>query len=239
MRSSSRTLAAAAVAVTVVAGACSDGALLDDVGDVSQRVVHGDTTSSTAPLLTDDAGDPLARVTRSSTLAWFNAEYSVPCGESRDAFWTRRGSVFLMRKRGVLQELMRDPLAWIDDVRWDGELIWVAVRGKGLLIFDEDGNKQQTIVAADGLPPSDVRLLLHPLNAGQVIAVGSFGKQARGWIARIDVGSEAGDAAVRVIHEATRVPLRDSRQESAQDADVVFQPYLLHQCAATSADRSR
>ncbi len=68
-----RWLAAAAV-LAVVAAACTDGPLLEDVGDVSQRVVHGATTSSTAAVLTDDAGEPVLRMARASTLAWFNAE---------------------------------------------------------------------------------------------------------------------------------------------------------------------
>ena len=63
----------AAAGLVVGAAACGDGPLLENVGDVSQRVVHGDTTSTTAPLLTDD-GEPVPRVARSSTLAWFNAE---------------------------------------------------------------------------------------------------------------------------------------------------------------------
>ena len=65
---------ATAAAVLVVAGAaCSDGPLLEEVGDVSQRIVHGDTTSTTVALLTDD-GESVLRVIRSSTLAWFNAD---------------------------------------------------------------------------------------------------------------------------------------------------------------------
>ena len=66
-------LAAAVALVAGLVAACGDGPLLEDVGDVSQRIVYGDTTSTTAVLLTDD-GEPVPEVARSSSLAWFNAD---------------------------------------------------------------------------------------------------------------------------------------------------------------------
>ncbi len=88
-----RTWAVATVTMALVVAACGDGALLDDVGDVSERVVHGDTTSTTDPLLTDDAGEPVARVARSSTLVWFNDDVSdvegVEAAIVLNRVWTR------------------------------------------------------------------------------------------------------------------------------------------------------
>jgi hypothetical protein len=92
-RSGLQSWALAAVAVTVVAAACTDQPLLEDVGDVSQRVVHGDTTSSTAPVLTDEGGEAVGDVARSSTLAWFNRELAdvegVEAAVVLNRVWTR------------------------------------------------------------------------------------------------------------------------------------------------------
>jgi len=119
----------------------------------------------------------------------------------------------------------------IDDVVWDGKVVWVATMKAGLWVFDAAGKLLRKITAADGLPPADKGMLLQVLASGKVIAIGSFGWESRGWCATVawNAGT-GGKPTIHVFHEAKRVPLPEERkklQVFGRDPSAVFAPRWL------------
>ncbi len=66
------TAAAALVALSVVAAACGEGPLLENVGDLSERVVHGESSTTLPGIAIGDVENPLV-VKPSDQVAWYNA----------------------------------------------------------------------------------------------------------------------------------------------------------------------
>jgi hypothetical protein len=146
------------------------------------------------------------------------------CGDF-DVFWNEV-AVLLHRQKNVLKEILVEPKAFFSDVKWDGRNLWVADRTGSIRLLSEAGEEILRIGEEQGLPPCDQMLLLHPVEQGKMIAVGSFGPYERMWAATIDLAGQ--QARVKVFHQATRVKT-SSDPEDDQGADLAARPIWVHE----------
>jgi len=146
------------------------------------------------------------------------------CGDF-DVFWNEV-AVLLHRQKNVLKEILVEPKAFFGDVKWDGRNLWVADQSGHIRLLSEAGKEVLRIGEEQGLPPCDQRLLLHPVEQGKMIAVGSFGPYDRMWAATIDLAGQ--QARVKVFHQATRVKT-SSDPEDDQGDDLAACPIWVHE----------
>jgi hypothetical protein len=157
----------------------------------------------------------------------------VRCGEKLEVWWSGR-IVALHRTPGLLEAVYAAPQPIFDDVAWDGRFIWVAVRGDGIRILNADGAPAGVVTEAQGLPPAgrelpvgNRALVLTAVAPGKVVAVGSFGKDARAWCALVTLAQ--GKATVKVFHEATRTPkVGEDANALRLDPALAFWPTWKH-----------
>jgi len=169
---------------------------------------------------------------KSDSLLYFNPTI-VRCGEHMEVIWSAR-SIALHRTPGVLEVVYSARESIFEDVAWDGQLIWVAVRGEGLRILNPDGTVAGTVTKVQGLPsagddlPGKTRsLVVQAVAPGQVLVVGSFGKDCRAWCAR--VSWLRGKASVQVFHEATRTVEANEKPDTLRlNSDLAFWPVWKH-----------
>jgi hypothetical protein len=148
------------------------------------------------------------------------------CGPALDVLWTRN-AIFSLRQKDLAVEISSDAQANIQDVQWDGNRLWVGTRQAGIWMLSPDGKMLGKIGAAEGLPPTDWGVLLYPLEAGKICAVGSFGEHRRGWCAIVT--ADGAGKRVHIFHEATH--LRDGKDyaRSNDDPQLVFFPGWIHE----------
>jgi hypothetical protein len=101
------------LALALVATACSNSRLLEDVGDRSQRVVFGETTTTSEALIeVEDVREPT--VARSSDLSWWNDSIADPSrGEPSfvaQQVWARgdRESTHIQASRAEISDTLPD-----------------------------------------------------------------------------------------------------------------------------------
>ncbi|MEN6404886.1 MAG: hypothetical protein ABFC77_00290 [Thermoguttaceae bacterium] len=150
----------------------------------------------------------------------------VRCGPTTDVFWCREG-VFVMRRPGSMDEVLHAKLSRTDlsqaiqQVVWDGRQLWVSKRNGAVWIVSIDGAVLAKVDASSGLPPASPHgAVLHPLENGRVVALGSFGDPPRAWAATI---TYAGDkAAVHIFFEAKNAPPLGPQLSGRDAIDVGF-----------------
>lgn len=152
---------------------------------------------------------------------WRQLRRMTSCGDGLDVFCAS-GAVVAQRKAGLLEEWFVDDTAHFDEVPWDGRNVWIATRHAGLWVVSPDGKVLAKVGEADGLPPCDLRAVVHPLEPGKVCAIGTFGPQRRAWCA-IAQWSAAGPK-VNVFHQATKTLLVTDEQTNRAEPDLAFLP---------------
>lgn len=161
------------------------------------------------------------------------------CGDRLDVWWNT-GAVLAMREKGILEGLAVDPQPIFTDVKWDGRHLWIGTRRAGLWLVDLDSLQVVARIGEEaGLPPSDRRMILHPIEPGRACVSGSFGEHSRAWCAL--VSWTGGAAQVKVFHEATHVPTAQTRRSgppAEPDIHLVFEPAWLHEYDSAEDRRS-
>jgi len=154
------------------------------------------------------------------------------CGNGLEVFWAD-GCLLFHGTPGVLESAFlakRSPV--FEDVVWDGRNVWVATRFDGIWIFTAGGTLAAKVGKDHGLPPAGEGLqsnnhamLLHPLGAGRVLAIGSFGQDKRAWCAVVTWDKEA-LPVVKVFHEAIRiVKVEENPQALRHEPAMAFSPW--------------
>jgi len=184
-------------------------------------------------------------------------------GPALDLVWTPE-RVFLWDRPDVAREVFNKKMVVtklavkrpeqfvISGVQWDSKRAWVAyslqIHGdnglfefpSGLAIIEADGKPIQWVGPDDGLPPGEHGLLLHPISAGRVVAVGAFGENDRAWCAEVEPGEAGQRPKVKVFHTADKVvpppPVNvDGPPDPDPDAKTVFRPVWMAECRPTPA----
>jgi hypothetical protein len=148
---------------------------------------------------------------------------------------------------GKKRRTTRPRQATITDVKWDGKRVWVAYTvfadpeggdpqvSSGLAVIEADGHAVRWVGKDEGLPPSDLNMLIHPISEGRVVAIGSFGATERGWCAAIRLGNAAEATTVNVFHTAVTAnnDLRSidaGGHEPNTDMASAFRPTWVAEC---------
>lgn len=147
-----RTRYPAILALALVATACGESGVLDDVGDRSQRAVFGDTTSTSQVVIeVEDVSEP--SVARSAELSWWNDTIEDPSrGEPSfvsQQVWARsdRQSSHIQASRVEISDAL--PGVQFPELV-PGEVSWVTSQ----LVFDlASGTLDRETSAAFGLWP--------------------------------------------------------------------------------------
>ena len=126
------------------------------------------------------------------------------CGDGKDVLW-QAGAIAVIREKGIFEEILVDPKAWISDVKWDGRNLWVASRCAGVSVISAEGAIVARFGEGDGLPPGDRGMLLQPLEPGKALIVGALGEDRRLWLALAQ--HDGPRATAEVFHEAVRAPV--------------------------------
>ena len=148
------------------------------------------------------------------------------CTNKLDVLWDET-FILIMRTKGLFEELPHTGEPSFTDVKWDGESIWVGTRRQGVWVLAPSGKVKAKITAKQGLPPCDVKVLLHPIGKDRALAVGSFGGQRRGWCAVIE---KKGDTySVKVFLRATEAAIGDRIANPVVDLKRAFEPAWLHE----------
>jgi len=145
-------------------------------------------------------------------LVWIDS--LVKCSPGIDVLWAP-SAIAVMKEKGVAVEVVRDAEAEISDVCFDGKWLWAATRKGRLLLVDPVEGSVRTIGLAEGVPESDITMVVCPLEQGRICAVGSIAPHGRVWCATVTAEGE-----VRIFHEARR--LATDKDDSA--ADSAFKP---------------
>jgi hypothetical protein len=150
----------------------------------------------------------------------------VKCGTGIDVYYCGSG-LCVMRKPGLLEELVRDERSFFRRVVWDGRQLWAARHDGSAWVLGIDGKKLTKITAETGLPPSTDGPLLYPLAPGRTLAVGSFGDPPRTWAAELTWDNQR--ASVRVFFEAKRSPPPGTPRFAPREAlDLGFDVRRIH-----------
>jgi hypothetical protein len=115
--------------------------------------------------------------------------------------------------------------------------VWVAAHDTGIVTLNADGNRIHRLGPEQGLPPFERGAMLHPIEPGRVVAVGSLGLHARAWCAVLDVNGAR--PTVHVFHTARRVLGENEKAEYALDPELVFKPHWIHEVASGAGGERR
>ncbi len=137
----------------------------------------------------------------------------VPAWEGTDVVYAG-GALMYLDRTGQAREVLVDRKLSIDSVVFDGRYLWAAAGySHGVYVLDSQGTTVAHATAVHGLPDAYVRMPLHPLSEGRVMAAGSFRYGGRGWLATIRLGPTG--PHVNVFHEAVKTWPRS--KETLQD----------------------
>ena len=163
---------------------------------------------------------------------WYYLQHVVPCGKDLDVWW-QPGAILFMRNPGIIEEVFVDRQVQFDDVRWNGNTVWIATKHAGVWAVQPDGKILTKFTSDAGLPPADDGMLVQPLTNGSAIAVGSFGSLERAWCALLTPDGRGG-GAVKVFHEARRVVQVDEARgdDMGMNPGLCFRPHWLHRYEA-------
>lgn len=130
------------------------------------------------------------------------------CGDELDVLWSSQAVLYIAQP-GTVERLTIDGklLTDVNDIRFDGQRIWMATGNGEILVFDQRLQLTHRIDSKAGLPGGEHNLLVQPLGGGRAMATGSFGNPLRSWCAIIDL-SEA-DTKIHLFHEAREVERRE------------------------------
>lgn len=155
------------------------------------------------------------------------------CDDDLDVLWND-WAVLVMRTKGVAEEVFSEAEPRFLNVNWDGRHLWIVTKHDGLRVITSTGEPVRRIAAAEGLPPYDQGLVLHPIEPGVVCIAGSFGDQRRGWCAIVDVRE---DQPVRIIHEATAVRPQTEDGGEVDPLSWAFRPTFAHELKDEESQR--
>jgi hypothetical protein len=146
------------------------------------------------------------------------------CAPEMDLHWNSQ-VLLVMRRPGVLQEIFSDDSVEIERVAWDGRDFWLAMKDGTIRVVGADGSVRAHVLPSHGLPPSTWgpfspsttrSPLLHPLDPGRVIALGSFGDPVRAWAATVQL-EDSKPPSVKAFFEAKGVrPPKDIAHDAFQ-----------------------
>jgi hypothetical protein len=120
-----------------------------------------------------------------------------------DALWSQ-GCLLLVRNGKTAVETLAEEGLAIGDVTADGKYVWAACQyGRGLEIFDYQGQHLATIGKDAGLPEANqYGFFVHAVSPGRVLATGTFGNEYRAWVAIVSF--DGSRSTVDVILEAAK-----------------------------------
>jgi hypothetical protein len=128
-----------------------------------------------------------------------------------------------MREKDYFDRVLAPSRGHFSDLEWDGQNVWVSNPEKGIWVLDTSGQVAAEIDPDSGLPPGEKGLLMHTIEPGRILVVGSCGPFSRGWCSIVEF--KDGKASVNVFHQARRVPTStDDKEEIQRDPFVVFKP---------------
>lgn len=111
-----------------------------------------------------------------------------PCTENMDVLWNNC-AVLLMREKGVAEEILSEPGPHFVDAKWDGRHLWLLTKNGGVRVVSTAGETLHRFGDAEGLPPYEHGVVLHPVSPGVVCMAGSFGEHllpsGHPWVARV------------------------------------------------------
>ena len=150
------------------------------------------------------------------------------CTESLDVMWSWE-TAYAMAKRGHVKKIfaVEKKTDSIQMVVWDGEHVWISTIESGVWIVSPEGRILGHVGTEEGLPPYNkvlidrhkaqeyyphyYALLLHPIEPGKCIAIGTTGKYGRVWFAALSHTQDASKRAsysAKVFFTATKLALR-------------------------------
>ncbi len=159
------------------------------------------------------------------------------CHESLDLLYSEY-AVYVMREPRQLTAIWTSENRLSGDkavyeARWDGENIWIALTVGGILVYSPAGQLLAKFDRESGLPPYQETserhptnyLLIHPLAAGRVLAVGTFGTDDRVWFAELVLRPKARER-INLFHRLTK--LHGQRDDPELISNVAWiKPYQL------------
>jgi hypothetical protein len=163
------------------------------------------------------------------------------CGPGLDVLWSDQ-AVYLMREKGVAEEVLDDRRLGYVDVKWDGRNLWVLTERAGIRVVSPPREDVRKIGADQGLPGYEHGMVLHPVSPGVAVVAGSFGEHQRGWCAVVDLSKPE---PVKIFHQATLVPSHlvsmqvppgpvEIDQVYRTDRERAFVPTHVHECRLQS-----
>ncbi len=149
------------------------------------------------------------------------------CGNGTDILWgwSRAGSVFLMKEKGILEPIHKTAGGQFGQVCFDGKYVWMPVEGdkSAVLAIDPTSGSVVQFTSQDGIPDFQFSACA-PIGQGRLCFSGTFGVQSdrRSYIAVLELGA-GGDKKAKIIHEATRQKLPDETEREAEmDANLSY-----------------
>ncbi len=148
----------------------------------------------------------------------------INCDEQFEIY-SNGSQIYVMHEKDVLKKIVDVSPDSFRSLVWDGRHIWAGLEKAGINIFDSNGT-MVSVLDSNSIPPFEKGLLLHAIGEGRILAVGSFGKYSRSWIAIIDVNKDILNPEVNVISECTRRPDYniDAVFSHGIETDVVYEP---------------
>jgi hypothetical protein len=154
-------------------------------------------------------------------------EHLQSCGGRFEVMWGY-GGVLLLRGTEAAEQVQATASTKVTDGQWDGRHFWIGTREKGLWVMDPDGTVLVRVGPEHGLPPCERGILIYPIEAGKVLAVGSFGHEWRAWCAIVEFAD--GRVRVNVFHKATTgITANYTATEAASNPSLRFIPAWIHQ----------
>ncbi len=143
-------------------------------------------------------------------------------GEHADIVWTPL-EIHWMRQPGKFEKLVIPARTntVFDDVRPDGQLLWVTTLAGGIWVLDLSAEVVAHVTEEHGLPPAEHGMRLQPIGSSKACVAGSFGQNWRGWCAIIDIAGSKPN--VNIFHEAKlvkdwrTVSQRPTRGDNSED----------------------
>jgi hypothetical protein len=154
------------------------------------------------------------------------------CGDRADLLWG--DEIAAMPRPGLLEplNLALTRLLQPQDLKWDGQHVWLAISGDGLWVMDPDGKIVAKVGESDGLPPCDRGARIFILGPDRLIVAGSFGPTNRAFIAKVE---KAGDRyRVETFFKAARAMTERWMGDEVTDIELGFIPKDLLRCPSPS-----